>query len=227
MKRIVYLCSTNDDFTRSFRNKHAVPHEFQQTKPGVSTHETNSFTLWNSEYHRLKLAVSTHETESTKGLYPEWSPKNIENDETQPNNIGNKNQEQFIAFDIFFAACVVCTDGARLVRHLCQARISVYRARAFFFLMPCPVCHRRPVHCAKHCRCTSLPRLCALHPQTEVETHLAGRCKVPFVGVRMVLSGMGAELLAKELLRTDTHPLYRLHPWYFSKIYGQLYREPE
>lgn len=32
MKRITYLCFTNDNFIWSYRNKHAVPHRFQQMK---------------------------------------------------------------------------------------------------------------------------------------------------------------------------------------------------
>ena len=32
MKRITYLCFTNDNFIRSCRNKHPVPHRFQQMK---------------------------------------------------------------------------------------------------------------------------------------------------------------------------------------------------
>ena len=32
MKRITYLCFTNDNFIWSYRNKHAVPHRFQRMK---------------------------------------------------------------------------------------------------------------------------------------------------------------------------------------------------
>ena len=128
---------------------------------------------------------------------------------------------------LFFTACMVCTDSARLGKCLCPICVSGYCPGTFLFLPIGTICHRRLVHCAKHCRPASLPYLCAPHPQAEVEVHSACRRQVSSMGVRMVLSGMGIELLAKELLRTDTHPLYRVHSRKLPEVCRQLHQKSE
>lgn len=97
-------------------------------------------------------------------------------------------------------------DSARLGRCLRHVRIPVHRPGTFVLLPACTFRHRRPVHCAKYRRRTSLPCLRTLHPQTEMEPYPAERCKVSSMGVRMVLSGMGTELLAKNFYERTRIP---------------------
>ena len=118
-------------------------------------------------------------------------------------NIGilrNKGQKQFITFGTFFTACMVCTDSARLGKCLCPICVSGYCPGTFLFLPTDTICHRRLVHCAKHCRPASLPCLMRATSASRGGSRiLLDRRQVSSMGVRMVLSGMGTELLAKEL----------------------------
>lgn len=52
---------------------------------------------------------------------------------------------------------MVCTDSARLGKCLCPICVSGYCPGTFLFLPIGTICHRRLVHCAKHCRPASLP----------------------------------------------------------------------
>lgn len=83
---------------------------------------------------------------------------------------------------------------------------TLHRPGTFVLLPACAFRHRRPVHCAKYRRRTSLPCLRTLHPQTEMEPYPAERCKISSMGVRMVLSGMGTELLAKNFYERTRIP---------------------
>ena len=107
---------------------------------------------------------------------------------------------------IFFVARIVRADSTRFGRCLRHVRIPSHRPGTFVLLPACAFRHRRPVHCAKYRRRTSLPCLRTLHPQTEMEPYPAERCKISSMGVRMVLSGMGTELLAKNFYERTRIP---------------------
>lgn len=119
----------------------------------------------------------------------------------------------------FFVARIVRADSTRFGRCLRHVRIPSHRPGTFVLLPACAFRHRRPVHCAKYRRRTSLPCLRTLHPQTEMEPYPAERCKISSMGVRMVLSGMGTELLAK---KTFTSGRAFLTPPILLIIFGVL-----
>ena len=59
----------------------------------------------------------------------------------------------------------------------------------------------------------------------EVETDSAERDGILAVDIRMVLSGMGTELLTERFLRQDKHTLYCLYSRNLPDICRQLYRQ--
>ena len=121
---------------------------------------------------------------------------------------------------IFFLLLVLCVQTVPGLGDAYAMYVYPPIARVLFVLLPaCAFRHRRPVHCAKYRRRTSLPCLRTLHPQTEMEPYPAERCKISSMGVRMVLSGMGTELLAK---KTFTSGRAFLTPPILLIIFGVL-----
>ena len=169
MKRITYLCFTNDDFIRSCRNKHPVPLRLRLPKPEVSTQGNRSI-------HRLKLPFQREKRQHRK-QETGTGPKKKNRMKRSITTAGVRFRGNSLLLIFFFVARIVRADSARFGRCLRHVRIPVHRPGTFVLLPACTFRHRRPVHCAKYRRRTSLPCLRTLHPQTEMEPYPAERCK--------------------------------------------------
>lgn len=82
MKRITYLCFTNDDFIRSCRNKPRCRfgfgyrnRKFPRKETGVYTQGNDSVYVRKPEYPPLETPVPTGRNNSTEGRKPARAPK--------------------------------------------------------------------------------------------------------------------------------------------------------
>ena len=125
---------------------------------------------------------------------------------------------RYVVLIVFTVCCMGNAAHSNIGRSICTVCISgdfpflvlLFKTHAF--------CHRRLVYFPQCTRTSFQSNQGTLYPKEKVETDSAERNGILAVDICMVLSGMGIELLAKELLRTDTHPLYRVHSRNFQKF---------